>query len=123
MAGWLAVQRGAGGGSAAAAYGAYYAAAHVHLSSRFGTAFAAFAVIYVLLEQARRGPWRARLGRVHAGATLAGAAAMLAPAFAGTSAPGLLTGVSSAGYLLTLAAQGLFVLVLLDAFRREPDLR
>jgi hypothetical protein len=107
------------------ASGLSYLAAHGSLAVALALAFAVFFVIYASLERAGRMGRGAWPGRLHAGATLLGAALMFAPAIpvqsAGASA--MLDRAASNGYLLTLLAQALFVLVLLDAFRRPADLR
>ena len=96
--------------------------------------FLVFAVVYLALEHFRRGRRRRLLGRLHFWFTFAGMNLFLLPVhvlpFAGmprrfTDYPDAFSAwndISSAGYVVTLAAQLFFVAVLIDAFRREPDL-
>ncbi len=99
---------------------------HAPVALGLVVACVAFSLIYAGLERADR-ERRIWPGRLHAVASLAGVsvmfAAILASAALAPRAFQVLNGIAVAGYCLTLLAQGLFVLVLLDAFRRAPDMR
>jgi cytochrome c oxidase subunit 1 len=112
----------------------YYVVTHVHLLVVAGLAFATFAGVYRALEALRRGRHRRRLGAAHFALTFIGVNLIFLPQHLLVLAPGLaaaapepsafalLNGVSTAGYVLTLAGLAFFVAVLLDALRREADL-
>jgi cytochrome c oxidase subunit 1 len=105
--------------------------AHIRWVWGVEAAFLLFALGYLALERFRRGRHRVLLGALHVSATFLGANLIFLPQhLLGLLPRGLLpsgldtffwfNGVASAGYVLMLAGQLIFVAVLLDAFRREP---
>jgi len=111
----------------------YYVVTHVHMLVLGAIAFAIFAGVYRLLEAGRRGRHRPVLGAAHFGLTFVGVNLILLPQHLMVLAPdaaqgrepetfGLLNGISTGGYVLTLVGLAFFALVLLDALRREADL-
>jgi heme/copper-type cytochrome/quinol oxidase subunit 1 len=110
----------------------YYVVNHIHLLVLAAIAFAVFAGVYRGLEAGRRGRHRRMLGAWHFGLTFVGVNLIFLPQHVVVLAPqwgrpaggfALLNGVSAGGYLLALAGLAFFAAALLDALRREPDLR
>ena len=110
----------------------YYVVTHVHMLVLGAIAVAIFAGVYRLLEAGRRGRHRPVLGAAHFGLTFVGVNLIFLPQHLMVLAPGrapaadafpLLNGVSTAGYVVALAGLAFFAAALLDALRREPDLR
>ena len=109
----------------------YYVVNHVHLLVLAALGFAIFAGVYRALEAGHRGRHRRVLGGWHFGLTFVGVnliflpqhLVVLAPDWQAPGAFPLLNRISAGGYVLTLVGLAFFVAVLLDALRREPDLR
>ena len=107
----------------------YYVIAHVHYTLSIAAAFAVFAFAYWLMDRLLSRGYSRTLGVIHFAATLAGMVLMAVPSLAvralnpsrvqliGTYHA--LNGVSSAGYLLSLAGLVIFAVVLIDAVRRR----
>jgi cytochrome c oxidase subunit I len=112
----------------------HYVVERPHFALVLGGLLLVFGAIYFALEQLRRGRRRTLLGLGHFVATFGGVLLIFAPVFVLTltGAPQdvatfpdafeFWNGLSLAGYVLTLAGQLFFVAVVVDAFRREPDL-
>ncbi len=112
----------------------YYVVERPHFALVLGGFLLAFGAVYFALEQLRRGRLRRILGAGHFAATFGGVMLIFAPVFVLTliGAPRgvqafpdafeFWNGLSFAGYVLALTGQLFFVAVVIDAFRREPDL-
>ena len=101
---------------------------HTHFSVR--TSLVAFslgmAMIYLALEQLRRGRHRRALGAIHVGGTVLGMCMINAPPLLVHLGPSRgdvtsqfqwLNTIATTGYVVMVAAQAVFILVLLDALR------
>jgi cytochrome c oxidase subunit I len=109
----------------------YYVVAHSHYVLSLAAGLAAIAAVYWVAERAARLPLRRWLAWAHFAVTLLGVLLISAPRVVllsfGMPERGvdlvktftLLNGFSSAGYFLVIAGLALFIVLLIDAGRRQ----